>query len=62
MPENRIEDRLAELREKIHYHNHRYFVLDDPLIEDSKFDELMVELSDDVDGSNKLAQNYFTCV
>ena len=46
MPENRIEDRLAELREKIHYHNHRYFVLDDPLIEDSKFDELMVELSD----------------
>ena len=46
MSENRLEDRVVQLRENINYHNYRYFVLDDPSIEDSKFDELMRELRD----------------
>ncbi len=37
-------DRLAELRELIHYHNHRYHVLDDPEIADAEYDALFDEL------------------
>jgi DNA ligase (NAD+) len=36
--------RLAELRELIHYHNHRYHVLDDPEIADAEYDALFDEL------------------
>ena len=36
--------RLDELRRQIHYHNHRYHVLDDPLISDYEFDRLIAEL------------------
>lgn len=36
--------RIAELREQLHYHNYRYYVLDDPVIEDSEYDQLMQEL------------------
>lgn len=35
---------IEELREKIRYHEHRYYVLDDPEISDAKFDGLMAEL------------------
>ncbi len=38
--------RINELREKINLHNHRYYVLDDPLISDSEFDKLMAELKE----------------
>ena len=36
--------RIAELREQLHDHNYRYYVLDDPVIEDSEYDQLMQEL------------------
>ncbi|HEX9245274.1 MAG TPA: hypothetical protein VGA35_03855, partial [bacterium] len=36
--------RIAELREKIRYHLHRYHVLDAPEISDEAFDALMGEL------------------
>ena len=37
-------DRLEELRGLIHYHNHRYHVLDDPEIADAEYDALFDEL------------------
>lgn len=39
-----IIDHIRELRSRIDYHDHRYFVLDDPEISDSQYDELMREL------------------
>jgi DNA ligase (NAD+) len=39
-----IENEIAELREKIRYHEHRYYVLDDPEISDFEFDKLMERL------------------
>lgn len=38
------ENRIKELRDLIHYHNHRYYVLDDPEISDAEYDRLMREL------------------
>ena len=35
---------IMELREKIRYHEHRYYVLNDPKISDSKFDQLLNQL------------------
>lgn len=39
-----IVSRVEELREEIREHNHRYYVLDDPIISDAQFDELLREL------------------
>ena len=39
-----IIDHTRELRSRIDYHGHRYYVLDDPEISDSQYDELMQEL------------------
>lgn len=36
----------AELREQLHYHNTRYYVLDDPEIPDVEYDRLLRELQD----------------
>src|SRR5437868_8298641 len=36
-----IEKRIEALREKIRYHEYRYYVLDDPEISDADFDKLM---------------------
>ncbi|MGH9579009.1 MAG: DNA ligase LigA-related protein, partial [Terriglobales bacterium] len=36
--------KVEALREKIRYHEHRYFVLDDPEISDAGFDRLVKEL------------------
>ena len=36
--------RVEELREQIRFHNHRYYVLDDPQIPDAVFDRLLREL------------------
>ncbi|MEX0386433.1 NAD-dependent DNA ligase LigA [Spiribacter onubensis] len=36
--------RAETLREQIEYHNHRYYVLDDPEISDAEYDRLMSEL------------------
>lgn len=38
--------RAAVLREQLEYHNHRYYVLDDPEISDSEYDRFMAELQD----------------
>jgi len=40
----RVEKRAAELRRELARHNHRYYVLDDPLIGDDEYDELLDEL------------------
>jgi DNA ligase (NAD+) len=36
--------RMEALREQIRYHNHRYYVLNEPLISDAEYDALMDEL------------------
>jgi len=36
--------RAAELREQLHHHGHRYYVLDDPEIGDDEYDALLDEL------------------
>jgi len=36
--------RLQELRKQIHYHNYRYYVLNDPVISDYEYDQLYKEL------------------
>ncbi len=36
--------RIEELRKEIHYHNYRYYVLNDPVISDAEYDALMREL------------------
>jgi DNA ligase (NAD+) len=41
-----IAKEIAELREKIRYHEHRYYVLDDPEISDFEFDKLMQHLKE----------------
>ena len=38
------EARVEELRHLLQYHNHRYYVLDDPEIPDSEYDKLLREL------------------
>jgi len=40
------EKRAAELRRELARHNHRYYVLDDPLIGDDEYDTLLDELRD----------------
>ncbi len=39
-----IQRRIDALRDKIRYHEHRYYVLDDPEISDAEFDQLMLQL------------------
>jgi DNA ligase (NAD+) len=39
-----IEKKLDLLREKIRFHEHRYYVIDDPEISDADFDKLMEQL------------------
>lgn len=39
-----IRDQARELREQINYHNHRYYVLDDPVIADAEYDRLFRRL------------------
>ena len=38
--------RILELRAQLHEHNHRYYVLNSPVIGDMEFDMLMRELQD----------------
>lgn len=41
---NTVRERIQELRTTIRYHQHRYYVLDDPILSDSEFDTLFREL------------------
>ena len=34
--------RAAELRERLHHHNYRYYVLDDPEITDAEYDRMLL--------------------
>lgn len=38
------EEAVEKLRQAIRYHNYRYYVLDDPVISDAEYDELMQDL------------------
>lgn len=39
-----LQTRVLELRNEINFHNYRYHVLDDPVISDSEYDQLLNEL------------------
>ncbi len=41
---NEVEKRALELREQLNFHNYRYYALNDPLISDAEFDQLLREL------------------
>jgi DNA ligase (NAD+) len=43
-PEKELQHKAEELRARINYHNHRYYVLDDPEISDAQYDRLFDEL------------------
>ena len=40
------QQRIEQLRSELHEHNHRYYVLNQPVISDQEFDALMHELQD----------------
>ncbi|NWF56271.1 MAG: NAD-dependent DNA ligase LigA [Syntrophaceae bacterium] len=44
MNEAQARKRIDKLREELHFHNYRYYVLDDPVISDAEYDRLMREL------------------
>jgi DNA ligase (NAD+) len=44
MPPVKFRKRVEQLREQIQFHEHRYYVLDDPEISDAKYDLLVNEL------------------
>lgn len=44
MTDPALLQRLADLRKQIHFHNYRYHTLDQPLISDYEFDQLLNEL------------------
>ena len=37
-------DRVDALREQLNSHNHRYYVLDDPVVSDAEYDRMLEEL------------------
>lgn len=39
-----VEERIEELRQQIREHAHRYYVLDEPVVSDAQFDQLVSEL------------------
>ncbi|MGA0273496.1 MAG: NAD-dependent DNA ligase LigA [Flavobacteriaceae bacterium] len=41
-----IAEKIAALRKTLHGHNHRYYLLDAPVISDQEFDQLLRELQD----------------
>lgn len=44
MNEAQAKIKIEKLRGKINFHNYRYYVLDDPVISDAEYDQLMREL------------------
>ena len=45
MDKDKAQSRIDELRGEIDYHNHGYYVLDDPVVSDAEYDRLMQELT-----------------
>lgn len=46
MDKEEIKARIDNLREKLHYHNYKYYVLAEPEISDFEYDQLLNELTD----------------
>ncbi|NIN12875.1 MAG: NAD-dependent DNA ligase LigA, partial [Gemmatimonadales bacterium] len=46
MVPRKARNRAEELRRQLHYHNYRYYVLDDPEIADAEYDDLFRELQE----------------
>lgn len=46
MDRREAEQQIAQLRQQLHYHNYRYYVLDDPEISDADYDHLMRRLQE----------------
>jgi DNA ligase (NAD+) len=46
MASRAARSRAKELREQLNLHNYRYHVLDDPLVSDSEYDQMLQELRD----------------
>jgi DNA ligase (NAD+) len=44
MADASVIERVEELRRGLNYHNHRYYVLDDPVVSDAEYDQLLQEL------------------
>ena len=44
-------ERIDQLREELHTHNHNYYILNAPTISDQEFDRLMRELQDRSSGT-----------
>lgn len=42
--DNKLRQRLEDLKEELNYHSHQYYVLDTPQISDSEYDKLYQEL------------------
>jgi DNA ligase (NAD+) len=42
---SQLHQRLEQLRDQINFHNYRYHVLDDPVISDYEYDQLVLELN-----------------
>jgi DNA ligase (NAD+) len=38
------KSRYEELKQQVHFHNHRYHVMDSPVISDAEYDQLLNEL------------------
>ena len=39
-----IQQQITELTKKLNYHDYRYYVLDDPELPDSAYDQLFLQL------------------
>ncbi|MHB8808321.1 MAG: NAD-dependent DNA ligase LigA, partial [Anaerolineaceae bacterium] len=46
MEEQKLHAELEQIKQEIHFHNYRYHVLDDPLISDATFDQLLKQLKE----------------
>jgi DNA ligase (NAD+) len=44
MPGSELAQRAQQLREQVRFHDHRYYVLDQPLVSDAEYDRLLREL------------------
>ncbi|HDZ49619.1 MAG TPA: hypothetical protein ENH69_00175, partial [Candidatus Aerophobetes bacterium] len=44
MVDNKIREKIARLREEIHYHDYKYYIENNPEISDYEYDQLMREL------------------
>jgi len=44
-PDQSTLDRINRIRQELHFHNHRYYVLDSPEISDGEYDRLLDELT-----------------